>query len=50
MKIGFLGQITNGWNDDEKEQLFRELRDSLTEEEKETASIEMIAWVAVAQK
>ncbi|KAL6237716.1 hypothetical protein BDW75DRAFT_248722 [Aspergillus navahoensis] len=39
MKMGFLGQITKDWNQDEREQWCKELRESLTEEEKATASI-----------
>ncbi|KAL3462383.1 S-adenosyl-L-methionine-dependent methyltransferase [Aspergillus heterothallicus] len=50
MKAGFLGPVTNGWSEEEKEQWVKVLTSALTEEEKVSASLEMIAWVAVAQK
>ncbi|OJJ01855.1 hypothetical protein ASPVEDRAFT_41428 [Aspergillus versicolor CBS 583.65] len=50
MKASFEGHVTNGWTDDDKEKWVRELRNSLSEDERETARIEMLAWVAVAQK
>lgn len=46
---GFLGQVTNGWNEEEKEQWVMELSNALPEE-KASASLETIAWIAVAQK
>jgi ubiquinone/menaquinone biosynthesis C-methylase UbiE len=50
LRTGFLGQVTNGWSEEEKEHWLKELTNALTEEEKESASLEMIAWIAVAQK
>ncbi|KAL3441532.1 S-adenosyl-L-methionine-dependent methyltransferase [Aspergillus insuetus] len=50
LRTAFLGQVTNGWSEEEKKQWINELSNALTEQEKESASLEMIAWVAVAQK
>ncbi|KAL4866959.1 hypothetical protein BDV12DRAFT_172123 [Aspergillus spectabilis] len=50
MKMSFLGQVTDGWNEEEKLIWVKELRESLTEDEKMNASVEMVAWVAVATK
>lgn len=50
MRAWLLGYVTNGWTEDEKEKWANELRDSLSEEERTMARIEMVAWVAVAQK
>ncbi|KAL2812939.1 S-adenosyl-L-methionine-dependent methyltransferase [Aspergillus granulosus] len=50
VKTGFLAIVTNGWSEEEKEQWVKELPNALTEQEKESASIEMVAWIAVAQK
>lgn len=50
MKASFGGYVTNGWTDDDKEKWSRELRNCLSEDEREMARIEMVAWVAVAQK
>jgi ribosomal protein L12E/L44/L45/RPP1/RPP2 len=50
LRTAFLGQVTNGWSEEEKEQWIKELFNALTEQEKQRASLEMIAWVAVAQK
>ncbi|KAL4995745.1 S-adenosyl-L-methionine-dependent methyltransferase [Aspergillus recurvatus] len=50
MKMGFLGQVASGWSEEEKDQWVRELPKALTEREKESATIDMIAWVAVVQK
>ncbi|KAL4963691.1 uncharacterized protein BDV14DRAFT_201659 [Aspergillus stella-maris] len=50
LKTGFLEQVTNGWSGLDKERWFIELRDDLSFDEKATASLEMVAWVAIAQK
>ncbi|KAL4778688.1 S-adenosyl-L-methionine-dependent methyltransferase [Aspergillus varians] len=50
MKTSFLGYVTKGWSDTEKEQWVRELANSLSDKEKAAASVEMVSWVAVAQK
>jgi ubiquinone/menaquinone biosynthesis C-methylase UbiE len=50
LRTAFLGQVTNDWSEEEKEQWIQELSNALTEQEKESASLEMIAWIAVAQK
>jgi hypothetical protein len=50
LRTGFLGQVTNGWSEEEKVRWAKELREGLTEEEKSTASLEMFAWVAVVTK
>ncbi|KAL3482815.1 S-adenosyl-L-methionine-dependent methyltransferase [Aspergillus germanicus] len=50
LRTAFLGQVTSDWSEEEKEQWIQELSNALTEQEKESASLEMIAWIAVAQK
>ncbi|BCS26748.1 class I SAM-dependent methyltransferase [Aspergillus puulaauensis] len=50
MKASFRDYVTNGWSESEKEQWVEELRNSLREEETAMARVEMVAWVAVAQK
>lgn len=50
MKASFQGYVTSGWTEGEKEQWVQELRKSLSEEERAMARLEMVAWVAVAQK
>ncbi|KAL4940272.1 hypothetical protein BDV06DRAFT_196956, partial [Aspergillus oleicola] len=50
LKTGFLEQITSGWSDQEKDQWVKGLRDGLSFEERATASLQMVAWIAIAQK
>ncbi|KAL4793755.1 S-adenosyl-L-methionine-dependent methyltransferase [Aspergillus venezuelensis] len=50
LKAGFLAQVTNGWCESEKDRWVNELRNGLSSHEQETASLEMVAWVARAQK
>ncbi|KAL4880322.1 S-adenosyl-L-methionine-dependent methyltransferase [Aspergillus karnatakaensis] len=50
LKTAFLRLVTEGWSEGEKERWVEEVRGGLTEEEKETARLEMVAWVAVARK
>ncbi|KAL2851895.1 S-adenosyl-L-methionine-dependent methyltransferase [Aspergillus pseudoustus] len=50
IETGFMGMVTNGWSEEEKEQWVKALPNALTEQEKETASIKMTAWIAVAKK
>ncbi|KAJ0426684.1 S-adenosyl-L-methionine-dependent methyltransferase [Aspergillus carlsbadensis] len=50
LKTSFLGMVTSGWSEEEKDQWIKELSNALTEQEQESASLEMIAWIAVAQK
>ncbi|KAL4933197.1 class I SAM-dependent methyltransferase [Aspergillus undulatus] len=50
MKQGFLGQVTSGWSEEEKEHWVKELKGGLSSEEKTTACVEMVAWVAIAHK
>jgi SAM-dependent methyltransferase len=50
LRTAFLGQVTNGWSEEEKEKWIQELSNALTEREKESASLDMVAWIAVAQK
>ncbi|KAI9374607.1 S-adenosyl-L-methionine-dependent methyltransferase [Aspergillus egyptiacus] len=50
MTSAFGGYVTKDWSEGEKTQWVKELRESLTEEEREGAGVEMVAWVAVARK
>ncbi|KAL4916749.1 S-adenosyl-L-methionine-dependent methyltransferase [Aspergillus aurantiobrunneus] len=50
LETGLLGQVSSGRSEEEKEKWVKELRSSLSDEEKATASVDMVAWVAVAQK
>jgi SAM-dependent methyltransferase len=46
----FWKRIWEHWSDDEKKRWEEELRNALSDDEKRTGSVEMIAWVLVAEK
>lgn len=50
MTSAFGGYVTKDWSESEKTQWAKELRESLTKEERDKAGVEMVAWVAVARK
>jgi hypothetical protein len=50
MKSAFSAAVTDGWCEEERQKWNSAILESLSEVEKATASIEMVAFIALAEK